>query len=121
MKQPFQYDHPFVNIQVSLQQNILYKQERLVLIVCKFQQNLDPLPTAVKEALGKFSAVPSIDFDTEGLIEFPTEIGSENDNLTIPTTNIDPTYNPFNERRSKPSGTHRVVEKSAFTSDDYFL
>lgn len=77
---------------------------------------------AVKEALGKFSAVPSIDFDTEGLIEFPTEMGTENDNLTIPTTNIDPTYNPFNERRTTtPPSTHRVVERSAFNSDDNFM
>lgn len=77
---------------------------------------------AVKEALGKFSAVPSIDFDTEGLIEFPTEMGTENDNLTIPTTNIDPTYNPFNERRStSPMTSHRVVERSSFNNDDSFL
>lgn len=53
---------------------------------------------AVKEALGKFSAVPSIDFDTEGAIDFP--VGMPTNHHTPPTIDINPDYNPFNETRS---------------------
>ena len=51
------------------------------------------LAAAVKESLGRFSAVPQIDFDT---IDAP-EIPAFNDHtvVTAPEDGIDPTYNPF--------------------------
>lgn len=52
------------------------------------------LAAAVKESLGKFNAVPSIDFDTEGMPDIPafeTNIPNE-----LPKTNFNPDYNPFN-------------------------
>jgi len=51
------------------------------------------LSAAVKESLGKFNAVPSIDFDTEGLLEFP----AFNDSLPSapPKVHYDTNFNPF--------------------------
>lgn len=51
------------------------------------------LSAAVKESLGKFNAVPSIDFDTEGLLEFP----AFNDSLPSapPKVHYDTSFNPF--------------------------
>jgi DNA mismatch repair protein MutL len=51
------------------------------------------LSAAVKEALGKFNVVPSIDFDQEGAIDMPTSISVEN--VRPPQTNFNPNYNPF--------------------------
>lgn len=56
------------------------------------------LAATVKEALGKFNEVPSIDFDTEGAIDIP--IHDPNLNASRPQVNINPSYNPF-----KTSGT----------------
>ena len=57
---------------------------------------------SVKEALGKFSAVPSIDFDTEGMIEIPVG-DTPGKQLQQPTIEIDPNYNPFAESSSRNS------------------
>ncbi|MGM9818153.1 MAG: DNA mismatch repair endonuclease MutL [Paludibacteraceae bacterium] len=57
------------------------------------------LTVCVKEALGKFNVVPSIDFDTEGKIDFPIEKPT-----IIPKTitpNFDSNYNPFASKRAK--------------------
>lgn len=52
------------------------------------------LAATVKEALGKFNEVPSIDFDTEGAIDIP--IFNPNDTVSKrPQVNVDPSYNPF--------------------------
>lgn len=66
---------------------------------------------AVKEALGKFSAIPTIEFDMEGAIDFPISSGKENNKpLQQPTIDVDPNYNPFENRQvysrmSMPSST----------------
>ncbi|WP_108821620.1 DNA mismatch repair endonuclease MutL [Dysgonomonas sp. Marseille-P4361] len=51
------------------------------------------LSAAVKEALGKFNEVPTIDFDTEGAIDIPIHDPSKN--VAQPRVNVDPSYNPF--------------------------
>ncbi len=51
------------------------------------------LTAAVKEALGKFNIIPSIDFDQEGAVEMPVGIPVEN--VRPPQTNFNPDYNPF--------------------------
>lgn len=51
------------------------------------------LSAAVKEALGKFNVVPSIDFDQEGSVDMPVGIPAEN--VRPPQTNFNPEYNPF--------------------------
>lgn len=54
------------------------------------------LMAAVKEAVGKFSDVPSIDFDTEGRPDIPV-FDASNHNVSLPKVDYNPNYNPFNE------------------------
>ena len=60
------------------------------------------LAAAVKESLGRFSAVPQIDFDT---IDAP-DIPAFNDHtvVTAPEDGIDPTYNPFKPQSKSSAG-----------------
>lgn len=57
------------------------------------------LMICVKEALGKFNVAPSIDFDTEGLIDIPV-FASQNTPVTPPQMHFDPNYNPFKSSNS---------------------
>ena len=60
------------------------------------------LAAAVKESIGRFSAVPQIDFDT---IDAP-EIPAFNDHtvVTAPEDGVDPTYNPFKPQSKSSAG-----------------
>ncbi len=65
------------------------------------------LLAAVREALGRFNAVPTIDFDTEGR---PADIPvfnpldtSRQTPLQAPTVKVDPTFNPFRTSPDSPS------------------
>ncbi len=51
------------------------------------------IKAAVKEALGKFSIIPSIDFDTEGVIEIPSL--RKDTEIKIPEVPVNPEYDPF--------------------------
>lgn len=51
------------------------------------------LLASVREGLGKFNAVPSIDFETSGLIDIP--ILSQAGTIEVPRENINLAYNPF--------------------------
>lgn len=52
------------------------------------------LSATVKEALGKFNIVPSIDFNQENAIDMPmSKVPLEN--IHPPQTNFNPNYNPF--------------------------
>lgn len=51
------------------------------------------LAATVKEALGKFNEVPTIDFDTLDAIDIP--IHDPSSSITRPQINVDPSYNPF--------------------------
>ncbi|MDR1544570.1 MAG: DNA mismatch repair endonuclease MutL [Prevotellaceae bacterium] len=51
------------------------------------------LMTAVKESLGKFNIIPSIDFNTEGQIDIP--VLGKNRNFEMPKPVFNPNYNPF--------------------------
>lgn len=65
------------------------------------------LLASVREALGKFSLAPTIDFDREGEIEMPTlSAGSSRmpNGPGLPHIQVDPTYNPFRPKSSTPSG-----------------
>ena len=64
------------------------------------------LMAAVREALGKFSLAPTIDFDRTGEIEMPaitshSSLGS-NGLPKAPTIQVDPHYNPFHTRQTAP-------------------
>ncbi|MDR1675353.1 MAG: DNA mismatch repair endonuclease MutL [Tannerella sp.] len=59
------------------------------------------LTAAVREALGKANAVPSIDFDTEGAIEIP--VYRPEREPAAPGLHADPSYNPFHRASARPS------------------
>lgn len=61
------------------------------------------LTAAVKDSLGRFNDVPSIDFDTEGRPDIPVFDPSAGLN-SAPKINFNPQYNPFNE--PIPSGAY---------------
>ncbi|HLW06616.1 MAG TPA: DNA mismatch repair endonuclease MutL [Marinilabiliaceae bacterium] len=56
------------------------------------------LNAAVRESLGKFNVVPSIDFDTQGQVHIP--IVDKNQEVRIPEVKLNPDYNPFNSDHS---------------------
>ena len=61
------------------------------------------LAAAVKETLGKVNAVPSIDFDTEGMPDIPAFESSPYAGIQPPKTTYNPDYNPFNTSAVPPS------------------
>ena len=61
------------------------------------------LAAAVKETLGKFNAVPSLDFDTEGMPDIPAFESSPYAGIQPPKTTYNPDYNPFNTSAVPPS------------------
>ena len=67
------------------------------------------LSAAVKETLGRFNAVPSIDFDTEGMPDIPAIDMAGSFGGAAPVTSYDPTYNPFNQSSS-------IVPPSSYSS-----
>ena len=67
------------------------------------------LSAAVKETLGRFNAVPSIDFDTEGMPDIPAIDMAGSFGGGVPATSYDPSYNPFNQSAS-------VVPPSSYSS-----
>ncbi len=56
------------------------------------------LSAAVKEALGKFNVVPSIDFDREGAPDIPLHVPGTP--VSPPKMNFNPDYNPFTNSSS---------------------
>ncbi len=60
------------------------------------------LAAAVKEALGRFSAVPQIDFDTNDAPDIPAY--NDHTIVTAPEDGVDPTYNPFKPQSKANSG-----------------
>ncbi|MFB6342515.1 DNA mismatch repair endonuclease MutL [Saccharicrinis sp. FJH62] len=59
------------------------------------------LMAAVREALGKFNVVPSIDFDQEGAIDIP--VLHKDTEIKIPVVHTNPEYNPFRSTGTKTS------------------
>jgi len=55
------------------------------------------LMASVREALGKFTLAPQIDFDTTGSIDIPV---AQTHPVSQPKVTVDPGYNPFNTRHS---------------------
>lgn len=71
------------------------------------------LMAAVKDTLGRFNDVPSIDFDTEGKPEIPV-FDPSNGYSSVPETNFNPDYNPFNEPSSMVPRVGRNTVPSAW-------
>ena len=71
------------------------------------------LSAAIKESLGKFNAVPSIDFDTEGMPDIPAFEQSPYSGMQMPKTSYNPNYNPFNTSSSpSPSSYSQPVDRN---------
>ena len=62
------------------------------------------LVAAVKDSIGKFCEVPSIDFDTEGRPEIPV-FDAQRDAIQMPKVSYNSSYNPFSSTPEKPSVT----------------
>lgn len=80
------------------------------------------LQASVREALGKFNIVPSIDFDQAGSVDIPMPLHSF-DEVNIPEIRVNPTYNPFETQSSVKSYSgsssgfsSRPAEKSDVTN-----
>ena len=59
------------------------------------------LSAAVRDGIGKFCEVPSIDFDTQGQPDIPVfDNASFQDNYSAPRVNYNPDYNPFKQSSS---------------------
>ncbi len=52
------------------------------------------LSAAVRDAIGRFCEIPTINFDTEGRPEIPP-FDPDRDNIAMPRVTYNPTYNPF--------------------------
>ncbi len=64
------------------------------------------LMASVREALGRFNIVPSLDFENEALIDIPVMMKSSGSMPDQPVIEINPRYNPFEgeERNNERSG-----------------
>ncbi len=60
------------------------------------------LLAAVKDAVGRFCEVPTIDFDTEGRPEIPL-FNPQAHTVEMPAVNYNPEYNPFKTTNKTPS------------------
>lgn len=68
---------------------------------------------AVKEALGRFNAVPTIDFDMEGAPDIPVFGGSfPTSPVEVPVPEVNPDFNPF-KSASSPSARPRRTDWEA--------
>lgn len=70
----------------------------------KFQdeQALWPiLLAAVRESLGRFNAVPTLDFDTENRPDIPVFNPSASNSFTPPSIHVNPSFNPFDGGEKK--------------------
>ncbi|MCX6267137.1 MAG: hypothetical protein NTW16_07245, partial [Bacteroidetes bacterium] len=68
------------------------------------------LHSAVKQAIGKFSLSPTLDFETEQSMNFPPI--PENQPIRQPVITINPDYNPF-EKKTQPQTSFSFPQKPA--------
>ncbi|WP_181215133.1 DNA mismatch repair endonuclease MutL [Phocaeicola faecicola] len=77
------------------------------------------LSAALKETLGRFNAVPSIDFDTEGMPEIPAFEASPYEGVRPPSTSLDPSYNPFNVSSATPPSSYSPSSRGRHTATEW--
>ncbi len=70
------------------------------------------LSAAIKETLGKFNAVPSIDFDTEGMPDIPAFEASPFAGIQAPQVSYNPEYNPFKTSSSSAHPSSYSVKQN---------
>ena len=80
------------------------------------------LAAGVKETLGRFSAVPSIDFDTQDAPAIPAY--NEHVEVHHPEISVDPSYNPFKTQSPAPAGNksreHAPARQTMSNWDELF-
>ncbi|MDE5947483.1 MAG: DNA mismatch repair endonuclease MutL [Prevotella sp.] len=59
------------------------------------------LTAAIKDSIGRFCEVPSIDFDTEGRPDIP--VYDPTRDVSMPDTSFNPSYNPFTSGSDSPA------------------
>lgn len=64
---------------------------------------------AIRETLGRFNAVPTIDFDTEGRPDIPVYNTQQSPRVSPPKVEVDTSYNPF-QQNSESFSAHRSVD-----------
>lgn len=69
------------------------------------------LVASLKESLGKFNIVPTLDFSIDTSIEIP--VLRKDEEVRQPTIDINPNYNPFNEESSYPKHTYQPDYRGA--------
>ena len=74
------------------------------------------LQASVREALGKYNVVPSIDFDQAGSIDIPMPL-HHFDEVNIPEIKLDPTYNPFETKLSTKNSSGQANTYQPRTTD----
>lgn len=78
------------------------------------------LRAAIRESLGKFNAIPTIDFDTENLPDIPTFDGTASP-IKMPEISVDLSFNPFETTTfssdEKPT-VHQSQSVSGYRSGD---
>ena len=67
---------------------------------------------AVKEALGKFNIVPSIDFDTTDNIDIPVHSTNVGPTPEMPKVTFNPNYNPFQSSSSSYNPQSRSTSRN---------
>jgi DNA mismatch repair protein MutL len=74
------------------------------------------LLASVKEALGKFNAVPSLDFNQPS--NFDIDVVTSSSIITPPSIKIDPSYNPFNKSSAQKKRPSEEIEYESFYKFD---
>ncbi|QZE14336.1 DNA mismatch repair endonuclease MutL [Halosquirtibacter laminarini] len=75
---------------------------------------------AVRESLGKFNIVPSIEFDQAGAMEIPALLENEDPSMSSPTIEVDQTYNPFEVQHhieNHPRPTNQINNPQRFENN----
>ena len=76
------------------------------------------LQAAVKDAIGRFCDVPSIDFDTEGKPDIPV-FDPQRDSVEMPHVNYNPSYNPFAGPSGKSGKTTRSEDFKSSVPEEW--
>jgi DNA mismatch repair protein MutL len=74
------------------------------------------LSASVRDAIGKFCEVPTIEFDTQGRPEIPV-FDPTHDDIAAPRVQYNPDYNPFKNAGTSGSSTFSKNSRVSNTTD----
>ncbi|MCL3779951.1 DNA mismatch repair endonuclease MutL [Prolixibacteraceae bacterium JC049] len=77
---------------------------------------------ALRESLGKYNEVPSIDFDQRGNFDIPVA-GHSEESTVAPTVEVNTAYNPFEQEQKAPASSWGGSQKQTVPSnwDDMYV